>query len=117
ALGLRGASIAGLTVQGHSLTARANTLVPLGPASYLVVLQEAVVPGEGSGVVGLRVVSDDTSSGLDPGTQLLIGLARAAQPPVHHRQARLSWLSLGVSGHGASTGFPEAFPEFLVPPP
>jgi hypothetical protein len=115
--GLRGAFVRGLEVDGHLVSGKPNTLVPLGPASYLVVLQEAVVPGEGSGVVGLRVVSGDTSSGLDPGTQLLIGLARAAQPPAHHRQARLSWLSLGVSGHGASTGFPEAFPEFLIPPP
>jgi hypothetical protein len=115
--GLRGALVQGLEVDGHLVSAKPNTLVPLGPASYLVVLQEAVVPGEGSGVVGLRVVSGDTSSGLDPGTQLLIGLARAAQPPAHHKQARLSWLSLGVSGHGASTGLPEAFPEFLAPPP
>src|SRR3954454_4245511 len=115
--GLRGARVDGLQVRGRAVAARPNTLVPLGPASYLVVLQEAVVPGEGSGVVGLRVVSGDTSSGLDSGTQLLIGLARAVQPSAHHRQARLSWLSLGVSGHGASTGLPEAFPEFLTPPP
>ena len=79
--GLRGAAIAGLTIQGRLLTARANTLVPLGPASYLVVLQEAVVPGEGSGIVGLRLVSGDSSLGISPGTQLLIGLARAASPP------------------------------------
>jgi hypothetical protein len=61
--GLRGASISGLTIQGRSLSARANTLVPLGPASYLVVLQEAVVPGEGSGIVGLRLSPATRRSG------------------------------------------------------
>jgi hypothetical protein len=102
--GLRGARVEGLTVNGKAVSARPNTLVPLGPASYLVVLQEAVVPGEGSGVVGLRLVAGDSSLGLDPGSQLLVGLARAAQPRAHQRHARLSWLALGVTGHGADTG-------------
>jgi NlpC/P60 family len=102
--GLRGARVDGLTVNGNAVAARPNTLVPLGPASYLVVLQEAVVPGEGSGIVGLRLVAGDSSLGLDPGSQLLVGLARAAQPAAHHRHARLSWLALGVTGHGADTG-------------
>jgi hypothetical protein len=102
--GLRGARVEGLTVNGRAVAARPNALVPLGPASYLVVLQEAVVPGEGSGIVGLRLVAGDSSLGLDPGSQLLVGLARAAQPPSHHRQSRLSWLALGVTGHGADTG-------------
>ena len=105
--GLRGARVQGLTVDGRAVAATPNTLVPLGPASYLVVLQEAVVPGEGSGVVGLRLVAGDSSLGLDPGSQLLVGLARAAQPPARHRNrraARLSWLALGVTGHGADTG-------------
>ena len=104
--GLERAVVQGLTVNGKAVTARPNTLVPLGPGSYLVVLQEAVVPGEGSGVVGLRVVAGDSSLGVEPGSQLLVGLARAALPPQpHHRTARLSWLALGVSGHGADTGF------------
>src|SRR5205823_5735415 len=98
--GLRGARVRGLAVNWHPVTARPNTLVPLGRASYLVVLQEAVVPGEGSGVVGLRIVAGDASLGPEPGTQLLIGLARAAQPVAKHRQARLSWLALGVPGRG-----------------
>jgi hypothetical protein len=105
--GLRGARIEGLTVDGRAVDASPNTLVPLGPGSYLVVLQEAVVPGEGSGVVGLRLVAGDSSLGLEPGSQLLVGLARAALPPTRHRSARtarLSWLALGVSGHGADTG-------------
>jgi NlpC/P60 family len=104
--GLRGARVIGLTVNGRAVAARPNTLVPLGPASYLVVLQEAVVPGEGNGVVGLRLVAGDSSLGLDPGSQVLVGLARAALPPVRqsHRSTQLSWLALGVAGHGADTG-------------
>lgn len=104
--GLRGARVEGLTVNGRAVAARPNTLVPLGTGSYLVVLQEAVVPGEGSGVVGLRLVAGDASLGIDPGSQLLVGLARAAIPPAHHQQrtARLSWLALGVAGHGVDTG-------------
>ena len=113
--GLRGARISGLMVNGHAVSARPNTLVPLGPGSYLIVLQEAVVPGEGSGVVGLRLVAGDASLGLNPGTQLLVGLARAAQVTTVHTQERLSWLSLGISGHAPvlETG---AFPE-LAPIP
>src|SRR6188768_2336262 len=105
--GLRSARVVGLTVNGKPVTATPNSLVPLGSASYLVVLQEAVVPGEGSGIVGLRLVAGDSSLGLDPGSQLLVGLARAALPPQpqkHHRAAHLSWLALGVTGHGADTG-------------
>jgi hypothetical protein len=103
--GLRGARVEGLTVNGRAVAARPNALVPLGPGSYLVVLQEAVVPGEGSGVVGLRLVAGDASLGIDPGSQLLVGLARAAMPLAHrHRTARLSWLALGVAGHGVDTG-------------
>jgi cell wall-associated NlpC family hydrolase len=111
--GLRGARVSGLVVNGHAVSAHANTLVPLGPGSYLVVLQEAVVPGEGSGVVGLRLVAGDSTLGLDPGTQLLVGLARAAQATTVHTQARLSWLALGVSGHAPlleDAAFPELAP-------
>jgi len=106
AQGLSGARVQGLEVGGHLVAATPNRLVPLGPRSYLVVLQEAVVPGEGSGIVGLRLVAGDSSLGLDPGSQVLVGLARAALPATHrvHHAARLSWLALGVSGHGADTG-------------
>jgi NlpC/P60 family len=114
--GLRGARIQGLTVNGRPVAARPNALVPLGPGSYLVVLQEAVVPGEGSGVVGLRMVAGDASLGIDPGTQLLVGLARAAMPPSPHRDTRLAWLALGVAGQGIDIGYGDhAFPEqFLL---
>ena len=98
--GLRGARVVGLTVNGKPVAATPNSLVPLGPTSYLVVLQEAVVPGEGSGIVGLRLVAGDSSLGLDPGSQVLVGLARAALPATHrsHHSARLSWLALGCDG-------------------
>ena len=113
--GLRGARVSGLVVNGHAVRATPNTLVPLGPASYLVVLQEAVVPREGSGVVGLRLVAGDASLGLDPGTQLLVGLARAAQATTGQTQERLSWLSLGISGHAPALAN-TAFPELLAVP-
>jgi cell wall-associated NlpC family hydrolase len=113
--GVRGARVSGLVVNGHAVRATPNTLVPLGPASYLVVLQEAVVPGEGSGVVGLRLVAGDASLGLDPGTQLLVGLARAAQATTGQTQERLSWLSLGISGHAPALAN-AAFPELLEVP-
>jgi hypothetical protein len=113
--GVRGARVQGLTVNGRTVPGRPNTLVPVGPGSYLVVLQEAVVPGEGSGVVGLRLVADDASLGLDPGTQLLVGLARAAKPPSPRGNMRLAWLALGVAGHGADIGFGDhEFPEQLL---
>jgi cell wall-associated NlpC family hydrolase len=111
--GLRGARVSGLMVNGRAVRATPNTLVPLGPASYLVVLQEAVVPGEGSGVVGLRLVAGDSSLGLGPRTQILVGLARAAQATTVHTQERLSWLSLGISGHAPlleGAAFPELAP-------
>src|SRR5215217_718360 len=113
--GLAGAVVRGLTVNGRAARAAPNSLVPLGPASYLVVLQEAVVPGEGSGVVGLRLVAGDASLGIDPGSQLLVGLARAATPRAHtHRTARLSWLALGVAGHGVDTGSNDRLQEPLL---
>ena len=48
-------------------------------------------------------------------TQLLVGLARAAQATVSHTQARLSWLALGVSGH-APVLEDAAFPEMMAIP-
>jgi NlpC/P60 family len=111
--GLRGARVQGLRVNGRAVAARPNALVPLGTGSYLVVLQEAVVPGEGSGLVGLRLVSGDASLGLQPGTQILVGLARAARPSVHHHQAHLSWLALGVGGNSAEMAQDVVFPQLL----
>jgi hypothetical protein len=79
--GVAGAEIDGLTIDGKAGPTRPNTIVPLGQSSYLVVLQQAVMPGASGrnlGLVGLRVYVDDSSSGIAPGTQLLIGLANAA---------------------------------------
>jgi len=79
--GIGGARIEGLTIDGKAGPTEPNTIVPLGQSSYLVVLQQAVTPGTDGrdlGLVGLRVYVDDSSSGIAPGTQLLIGLARSA---------------------------------------
>ena len=81
ARGLAGAQIDGLVVDGTDYVVGPNALISLGGGSYVVALQEAVSPGRtGSGLVGLRAFVSDPSVGLAPGTQLLVGLARAAHP-------------------------------------
>ena len=81
ARGLLGARIDGLVVDGKSYVVGPNAIIPLAGGSYLVALQEAVSPGRtGSGLVALRAFVSDPSLGLAPGTQLLVGLARAARP-------------------------------------
>ena len=81
ARGLKGARIDGLVVDGTDYVVGPNALISLGGGSYVVALQEAVSPGRtGSGLVALRAFVSDPSLGLAPGTQLLVGLARAAQP-------------------------------------
>ena len=100
--GLAGARVEHLVVDGKPRAAKPNTLIPLGRGSYVVVLQEAVVPGLGpqaSGVVGLRVAVGD-------GRQILVGLARAAASPAAHKPSQLPWLTLGV-GSGALPSTPE----------
>jgi hypothetical protein len=79
ARGLAGARIEGLIVDGTSYVVGPNAIIPLDGGSYIVALQEAVSPGRsGSGLVALRAFVSDPSLGLAPGTQLLVGLARAA---------------------------------------
>jgi NlpC/P60 family len=81
ARGLAGARIDGLVVDGTGYVVGPNALISLGGGSYVVALQEAVSPGRtGSGLVALRAFVSDPSLGLAPGTQLLVGLARAAHP-------------------------------------
>jgi NlpC/P60 family protein len=81
ARGLAGARVDGLVVDGKAYVVGPNALIHLQGGSYLVALQEAVAPGRhGSGLVALRAFVDDPSLGLAPGTQLLVGLARAAHP-------------------------------------
>jgi len=81
ARGLKGARVDGLVVDGTGYVVGPNALISLGGGSYVVALQEAVSPGRsGSGLVALRAYVSDPSLGLAPGTQLLVGMARAAHP-------------------------------------
>jgi hypothetical protein len=81
ARGLAGARVDGLVADGKAYVVGPNALIHLQGGSYLVALQEAVTPGrDGSGLVALRAYVDDPSLGLAPGTQVLVGLARAAHP-------------------------------------
>jgi cell wall-associated NlpC family hydrolase len=81
ARGLAGARVDGLVVDGTGYVVGPNALIALDGGSYVVALQEAVSPGRtGSGLVALRAFVSDPSLGLAPGTQLLVGLARAAHP-------------------------------------
>jgi hypothetical protein len=90
ARGLKGARVEGLVVDGTGYVVGPNALISLGGGSYLVALQEAVSPGRtGSGLVALRAFVSDPSLGLAPGTQLLVGLARAAHPEVSTSQAAM----------------------------
>jgi cell wall-associated NlpC family hydrolase len=83
ARGLDGARVEGLVADGTGYVVGSNSLISLDGGSYLVALQEAVSPGRtGSGLVALRAFVSDPSLGLAPGTQLLVGLARAAHPSV-----------------------------------
>jgi hypothetical protein len=97
-----GVRISGLVVDGRPVRVRPNELIPLGGDGYAVVQQVAVVPGlgaRGKGVVGLRVVAGQTSTGLQPGTQVLVGLASAAAAPPASgtaSPAELSLLTLGL---------------------
>src|SRR3954452_9163720 len=88
ARGLSGARVEGLVVDGTGYIVGPNALVSLGGGSYIVALQEAVSPGRtGSGLVALRAYVSDPSLGLAPGTQLLVGMARAAHPTTDTGQA------------------------------
>jgi cell wall-associated NlpC family hydrolase len=81
ARGLVGARVEGLVADGKAYVVGPNALIHLRGGSYIVALQEAVSPGRhGSGLVALRIYVADPSLGLAPGTQLLVGLARAAHP-------------------------------------
>jgi cell wall-associated NlpC family hydrolase len=83
AQGTGGASVDGLIVDGLLRHPRANEVIGLDGGDYLVVLQQATVPGAGTrraGTVGLRLFLAGSYFGLPAGTQLLIGLARATAP-------------------------------------
>lgn len=113
ARGLGGARVEGLVVDGTGYVVGPNALISLGGGSYLVALQEAVSPGRtGSGLVALRAFVSDPSLGLAPGTQLLIGLARAAHPSSSTSRAAVV---LGLPQLPAAHASMAGVPLFLVP--
>ena len=112
ARGLLGARIDGLVVDGKSYVVGPNAIIPLAGGSYLVALQEAVSPGRtGSGLVALRAFVSDPSLGLAPGTQLLVGLARAARPDSAGSAAAV----LGLPQLAAAQASLAGVPLFLGP--
>ncbi len=117
ARGLRGARVDGLIVDGKAYGVGPNSLIPLQGGSYIVALQEAVSPGRnGSGLVALRAYVSDASLGLAPGTQLLVGLARAAHPTgARSRAAVVLGLPQLAAAQASAAGVPISFP-LLAPP-
>ena len=115
ARGRGGATVSGLVVGGRAEPGNTNTLLSLGGSSYLVVLQEAVVPGSPPGVVGLRVYVGEARQGLPPGAQILVGLARARVAPSDEDDAKVQpWRVLGVvppisAGAPPLAGVPDPF--------
>src|SRR5919204_3310458 len=113
ARGLVGARIDGLVVDGTGYVVGPNALISLGGGSYVVALQEAVSPGRtGSGLVALRAYVSDPSLGLAPGTQLLVGLARAAHPEAAASRAAVV---LGLPQLPAAQASMEGVPAFVTP--
>jgi cell wall-associated NlpC family hydrolase len=114
ARGLGGAQVKGLVVDGTGYIVGPNSLIPLGGGSYLVALQEAVSAGRtGSGLVALRAYVADPSLGLAPGTQLLVGLARAAHPAVSTSSAAAI---LGLPQLAAAQASMSGVPSFVTGP-
>ena len=113
ARGLKGAKVEGLVVDGTGYVVGPNALIPLGGGSYIVALQEAVSPGRtGSGLVALRAYVSDPSLGLAPGTQLLVGMARAAHPTAATSDASAV---LGLPQLPAAQASLAGVPAFLPP--
>lgn len=113
ARGLKGARLDGLVVDGTGYVVGANAIISLDGGSYLVALQEAVSPGRtGSGLVALRAFVSDPSLGLAPGTQLLVGLARAAQPAASTSPAAVV---LGLPQLPAAQASLAGVPAFVTP--
>jgi cell wall-associated NlpC family hydrolase len=117
ARGLASARVDGLIVDGKAYRVTPNSLIPLQGGSYLVALQEAVSPGRnGSGLVALRAFVSDPSLGLAPGTQILVGLARAAHPTgPGGRAAAVLGLPQLKAAQASAAGVPVSFP--LIAPP
>ncbi|MFL5919267.1 MAG: C40 family peptidase [Gaiellaceae bacterium] len=121
ARGLAGARVDGLVVDGTGYVVGPNALISLGGGSYIVALQEAVSPGRtGSGLVALRAFVSDPSLGLAPGTQLLIGLARAAHPATASSSAGVvlglpQLPAAQASLAGTPTLVPQTLPDLPIP--
>jgi cell wall-associated NlpC family hydrolase len=119
AQGLKRALIDGLVVDGFLQDAGANDVISLAGPDYLVVFQQAVVPGVGkrsSGVVGLRVYLGAPYGKLPAGTQILVGLARAApRQAVDHGRASMPWAVLGLD-QARVPGLRSTPEPFLVSP-
>src|ERR671937_226789 len=119
ARGLAGARVDGLIADGKAYVVGPNALIHLRGGSYLVALQEAVSPGRhGSGLVALRIYVSDPSLGLAPGTQLLVGLARAAHPTIPSRANLVLGLPQLPAAEASMEGVPSTtvFPTALLPP-
>jgi hypothetical protein len=124
AKGTTGAEIENLVVDGLLRDASPNAVFGLSGSDYAVVLQQATVPGAGkraSGLVGLRVFLGEQYGLLPAGTQILVGLARAAQPEVSVKSAQsaMPWALLGLSGARAPglASTPEPFSGAGLPIP
>jgi cell wall-associated NlpC family hydrolase len=123
ARGLAGARVDGLIADGRAYVVGPNALIHLQGGSYLVALQEAVSPGRhGSGLVALRAYVSDPSLGLAPGTQILVGLARAAHQTGISRAAAVLGLPQLRAAEASMTGVPSTltaattFPAAVLPP-
>lgn len=126
AKGTAGAQVENLVVDGFLRDASPNDVLSLDGGDYAVVLQQATILGADkrtSGVVGLRVFLGAPYDGLPAGTQILVGLARAAQVGTRTAtspQAAMPWAVLGLSGTRvpglSSTPEPFAGAGLAVPP-
>jgi cell wall-associated NlpC family hydrolase len=126
AKGTADAQVENLVVDGLLQDASPNAVFSLDGGDYAVVLQQATVPGADkrtNGIVGLRVFLGSPYGGLPAGTQILVGLARAAQErtvAATSAQAAMPWAVLGLSGTRlpglSSTPEPFAGAGFAVPP-
>jgi cell wall-associated NlpC family hydrolase len=115
--GLVGARIDGLVVDGTDFVVGPNAIIPLDGGSYVVALQEAVSPGRsGSGLVALRAFVSDPSLGLAPGTQLLVGLARAARPGSSTSAAAVLGLPQLPAAQASMAGVPTFVTAGILPP-
>src|SRR2546427_9056606 len=115
--GLAGARIDGLVVDGTGFVVGPNAIIPLDGGSYVVALQEAVSPGRSdSGLVALRAFVSDPSLGLAPGTQLLVGLARAARPDPSTSPAAVVGLPQLPAAQASMAGVPTFVTAGILPP-